>query len=351
METMNERIVEPIPVGLAGRLVVDEEGATFKRGPLRYRFGEETPLGEGPLGVRSGDVLLGWLQCYRGWTAQPAPVVERWLGAGPSGEKETGKGQDVRVVFRLADFERFQSQEGRSLSYGERKALLDRFAADGEHVQKNLYLVLNEPQVRSFLSAQPTLSQWLVRPGEERALLEASESGSLFTRKEEGREEHRQAHALAEAPSGVALDVAAAGGWVDLSAIEDRVQRMSHDLEEQSEHLNQAKGEIERLKQLRREEQLLRQAGGKYLDQLKGKGERCIRAMSVQEDAASRLEAFNRLFESSEVALETLERRTEALALELEQCYPTRPIARSTGLDLPKPSRQTDWNQFRIAER
>ncbi len=95
---MNKRVVvEPKPAGLEGALTATEAGLVFERGGKRVPLGKTLPA-PAHLGLVAGDRLLGLLQCYRCWTAQPEELVKRWLNQVAKGE--AGNGSQARVPAR-----------------------------------------------------------------------------------------------------------------------------------------------------------------------------------------------------------------------------------------------------------
>lgn len=337
---MSEKMVEPVPVGVRGCLAVEGDGVRFVRGGSRFRLEQGIGSAEA-LGLKPGDMLVGWLQCYRGWTVQPEALVERWLEEFAREGKDRRPTSEVRLVFRVSDFARLNAQEGQALPLVERKALLDRYLEDREGLQKNPYLVLAEEEVELWLALQPAGSRWQVRSAGCREVKSGSETlaGGVAGR----AEELRRADAAAEG-----LELAAAGGWLDLSAVEQRIRRDEQRIQKQEKRLSQLAQERDQLVARRASEERLRQAGERYLGVLRARGERCIRAIGAGSDVEERLGAFGFLFESEAVDCASLERRTEALERQLEQLYPTEPVARSSGLDLPKPSPSRRWEEFRV---
>lgn len=337
---MSEKIVEPVPVGVRGCLAVEGDGVRFVRGGSRFRLEQGIGSAEA-LGLKPRDMLVGWLQCYRGWTAQPESLVERWLEAFAPQGKNGRPASEVRGVFRISDFARLNSQEGQALPLVERKALLDRCLEDRDGLQKNPYLVLADEQVELWLASQPAGSRWQVRSAGCREVESGSET---FTGGVDGKAQGmRQAAGTTEG-----LELAAAGGWLDLSAVERRIRRDEQQLREQEKRLSRLAQERDQLVARRVSEERLRQAGERYLGVLRSRGERCIRAIGAGSDVEESLRAFGFLFESEEVDCASLERRTEALEHQLEALYPIEPVARSSGLDLPKPSPPQRWEEFRV---
>jgi hypothetical protein len=327
---MNKRVVvEPKPAGLEGVLSVMEEGLVFERRGKRVALGKA--LSEpGRLGLVPGDRLLGLLQCYRCWTAQPEELVERWLEKVAKGE---AGGADVRPVFRAMDFESLGEVSGMDRTLRERKAVLERILEDREELLKNPYLMLDEAQAERFVNSQPKGMQWTIRKEDEgvaRSRLEGVACGVW----------------AGSTPKG--LDLLAAGGWLDLAEVEARIAGLERRNEEGRRDLEAARMEMEQLRQARQGESRLREAGAKYLDLLKAKGERCLRAIHAGEDSLEPVEAFHRLFESPEIDLAKLENRVDRLRNELEQLYPVYPVARSSSLEKGVSKNRIQWEDHRV---
>jgi len=340
MSALNEKIVEPVPTGLPGHLAVEEKGVHFARGDTRIPLGSRFAAAE-KLGLKPGDVLSGWLQCYRGWTAQPAALVEQWLEQAeeePAGKIAPG---EIRAIFRVSDFERLDSIEAKSMTLFERKVFLDRHVKDRDELQKNPYLILDEGQVASLLASQPAASKWQVRMAGRH---EKREEDETFDRRVVKAKDHTAPEKL----PGEGLDLAVAGGWLDLADVEGRIRHLENQLQEKKQELRQVEGERDQLAQTRKAEERLRAAGRRYLDLLRSRGERCIRALAAGSDVDEGLQAFSSLFESPETDFEALEKRTEGLQRELEQIYPTEPVARSSSLDPPTRPVREGWGMYQV---
>ncbi len=327
---MNKRVVvEPKPAGLEGILTVSEEGLVFERGGKRVALGNALPE-PGRLGLATGDRLLGLLQCYRCWTAQPEELVEQWLEKVAEGE--TG-GIEVRPVFRAMDFESLSGVSGMDRTLRERKEELDRVLGDREELLKNPYLLLDEARAERFVNSQPKGMQWTIRKEDEgvaRSRFEGIARGV----------------SASSTPKG--LDLLAAGGWLDLAEVEARVAGLERQNEEGRRDLEAARIEMEQLQRARQDESRLCEAGTKYLDLLKAKGEQCLRAIYAGEDSSERVEAFHRVFESPEIDLAQLENRVDRLRNELEQLYPVCPVARSSSLEIERGESRIQWKEHRV---
>jgi len=327
---MNKRVVvEPKPAGLEGVLIATEAGLVFERGGKRVPLGKTLPA-LARLGLVPGDRLLGLLQCYRCWTAQPEELVEQWLEKVAKGE---AGGTEVRPVFRAMDFESLSGVSGMDRTLRERKEELDRVLEDREELLKNPYLLLDEAQAERFVNSQPKGMQWTIRKEDEGV------ARSRF-------EGIAQGVSASSTPKG--LDLLAAGGWLDLAEVEARIAGLERSIQEEQRQLDETRVELEQSRRTRQEESRLREAGAKYLDLLKAKGEQCLRAIYAGEDSSKPVEAFHRLFESPEIDLAQLENRVDRLKNELEQFYPISPVARSSSLEIGRSESRIQWEDHRV---
>ena len=215
----------------------------------------------------------------------------------------------------------------------ERKEELDRVLGDREELLKNPYLLLDEARAERFVNYQPKGMQWTIRKEDEgvaRSRFEGIARGV----------------SASSTPKG--LDLLAAGGWLDLAEVEARVAGLERQNEEGRRDLEAARIEMEQLQRARQDESRLCEAGTKYLDLLKAKGEQCLRAIYAGEDSSERVEAFHRVFESPEIDLAQLENRVDRLRNELEQLYPVCPVARSSSLEIERGESRIQWKEHRV---
>ena len=333
---MSKVIVEPHPVGVAGKLIIDQNGTYFEWDGKRIALLDGFPESE-LKGLRSKSVLLGTLQCYRGWTVQPKDLVLKWLENQESSNSGKEKPQEVRVLFRVLDFGMLGPNSSASMNYAERKALMDQILPDLKSLQKNPYLVLSEKQACSFIDEQPSSFLWKVRYADKEDLEDKEVVGNVQKRQKDF--------------SGLGVDLCLSGGWLDLSEIEKRMNEMKVELESKEEELHQVLGRLDELNQKDQSEHYLRIAGQRYLADLKAKGERYLLALCAPSEPGERLTSYQALFESPDINVERLERYVSRLGKELELLYPTEPISRSSVLDFAKSDQNLRWEQYKFDSR
>lgn len=335
VEMEAKRVIEPAVVGLAGRLEASEEGMFFSCEVGRVQLNDE----ETQKNLRSNDRLTGWLQCFRGWTVQPEERVARWIEETSGQGNPKGPRGEVRAVFRVVDCERLGGRDRTELCYMERKRLIDRLLIDTEVLRKNPYLVLENTQAQRFMNSQPPLSQWLNHPADRIEIMNVFPSERRIAQRTEGE-------------LGGGFDLRTATGWMDLKAVEDKYRAMEKELVRRRAAIEEKDLRIRTLEGTLHANKRLCKAGEKYLERLRKDGERCLRAICHSDDLDGRLERFSMLFEETDAPLEMIERQTEALRHQVEELFPTEPVARSRGLDLGfNRGPIFQWDSFRFQER
>jgi hypothetical protein len=311
---MEKKIIEPVPIGLEGRLEVSAAGAVFVgEGFRKNLFGREKVDEETPLQV--GDVLEGWVQLFKGWTPQPECLVRDWL----SGTIDFEDGP-IRPVFQVIDFQRLQAAGDRRENFSDRKTDLENFLPDCRWLYKNPSFLIPSERVQEFLAIQPPKSEWLV----------------------DGRERRQSLNSDCEIRTDFSeLDLKVAGGWMDLQEVQRRFR-------EKDEKLQQSEEKVRALKEQQQSCSSLIQAGRRYLEQIKDEGVRYLGALHLAGREDADVESWERLFTREDIPVQRIEEKLDHWRRQLDQLYPTAPVARSTELDVNGAGKKLEMESYQL---